>query len=330
MTREIGSAFSFASRWPLRARLAPLAFALVPFLAWPDAAGAAQTAEQGAQADPSELRICAAANELPYSNRDEAGFENKIAKTIADAMGRKARFVWLDKPGIYIVRDLLNQKRCDVVVGLDTGDQRVLTTRPYFRTGYVFVQRKNASLKIDGWRSPDLRKARNIGFVDGSPPSVMMNEIDLYNTHFNYMKSLVNFKSRRNQYIRVDPRRMVGEVANGKADVAVAFAPEVARYVAGNADVALTVIADDNKRSDGKHVPHHFNQSMGVRKGDTALLSELNKAIDASWPQIEAVLKAEGIPMLKITKASRAEAPAAGEATHRRADRPSSKRTGRD
>ena len=45
------------------------------------------------------------------------------------------------------------------------------------------------------------------------------------------MKSLTGFKSKRNQYVRVPPTRIVGDVADGKADFAIVFAPEVARYV---------------------------------------------------------------------------------------------------
>ena len=44
------------------------------------------------------------------------------------------------------------------------------------------------------------------------------------------MKSLIGFKSKRNQYVRVPPDRLVGDVADGKSDFAVGFAPEVARY----------------------------------------------------------------------------------------------------
>ncbi len=32
-------------------------------------------------------------------------------------MGRKVQFVWSDKPAIYLVRDFLDKKLCDVVAG---------------------------------------------------------------------------------------------------------------------------------------------------------------------------------------------------------------------
>ena len=114
----------------------------------------------------------------------------------------------------------------------------------------------------------------------------MITKLDLYGRNFNYMKSLTNFKSPRNQYVRIDPARMVSEVEQGKADLAVAFAPEVARYVKeSGGKVKMVVIPDDNTRVDGEKVPFHFNQSMGVRKGDEKLLEELDAAIAKAEPR---------------------------------------------
>ncbi|MFV0367751.1 MAG: methanol oxidation system protein MoxJ [Hyphomicrobiaceae bacterium] len=262
------------------------------------AVAAEEKADQQA-VDPSILRICAAANEHPYSTRDGKGFENKIAEVIAAAMGRTPVYAWHNKPAIYLVRDKLNMKVCDVVLGVDTSDERLTTTKPYYRAPYVFVERKDSKLSIDGWGSPDLVKANKIGFTPGSPAQVMLTKLDLYSVHFNYVASLTNFKSRRNQYTRIDPVRLVGEVADGTADLSIAFAPEVARYVKGNPALKMVVIPDDNVRIDGEKVPHHFDQSIGVRKGEDKLAAALNEAIEKAQPQIQQILKDEGIPLLK-------------------------------
>ncbi len=158
------------------------------------------------------LRICAAADELPYSSRDGSGFENKIATALAEAMGRKPLFVYLNKPAIYLVRDMLDVKRCDVVMGLDTGDERVLTTKAYYRAPYVFIQRKDTKLDIKDWSSPDLAKAGKIGFTPGSPGQIMLEKVGLFREHFNYMHSLTNFQDKRNKFTRIPPQRMVNEV----------------------------------------------------------------------------------------------------------------------
>lgn len=266
-------------------------------------ASAANAVDESAP-DPSVLRICAAANEHPYSTRDGKGFENKIAKVVAAAMGRSPLFVWDNRPAIYLVRDKLNMRVCDVVIGLDTSDERVAASKPYYRAPYVFVMRKDSKLDISSWESPDLAKADKIGFVLGSPAQVMLTKLELFNGHFNYVHSLTNFKSRRNQYVRLDPKRLVGEVANGTADMAVAFAPEVARYVKANANLKMVVIPDNNERVDGEKVPHHFDQSIGVRKDDRALLDAINLALEKAESQIKDILRDEGIPMVEPSSKS--------------------------
>jgi mxaJ protein len=254
-------------------------------------------------ADPSVLRICASEVEQPYSSRNGEGFENKIAKVLATAMDRKAKFVWTDKPAIYLVRDQLDKKNCDVVIGLDAGDPRVLTSKPYYRAPYVFIQRADSKLDITSWDSEDLKKADGIGMSQDSPAQVMLEKLGLFNRNFNYMKSLIGFKSKRNQYVRVPPERLVGDVADGKASVAVGFAPEVARYVKARGDeLKLVVIPDNATRADGQHLPFHFDQSFAVRKDDAQLLADINTALEKVRPEIESILKEEGIPLDELKK----------------------------
>jgi mxaJ protein len=101
----------------------------------------------------------------------------------------------------------------------------------------------------------------------------------------------------------VDPQRYVDDVASGKADLAVVFAPEVARYAKQRGDqVKLVVVPDNATRGDGQHLPFHFDQSIGVRKEDKQLLSEVNTALEKARPEIETILKEEGIPLDAIAK----------------------------
>ncbi|MBS0252988.1 MAG: methanol oxidation system protein MoxJ [Proteobacteria bacterium] len=283
---------TFVSRlWQVAAAVSVSLFAIAAFN--PSKSDDAKAAAAG---DNNSLRVCAAANELPYSANDESGFENKIANILASDLGRKVQFVWSDKPAIYAVRDQLNKNLCDVVIGTDANDPRVLTSKPYYRAAYVFIQRKDSPLKIDSFDSPDILKAHPIGFVQGTPAETMITKLDLYNDNINYVSSLTNFKDRRNSYTRIPPERMVGEVASGKSELAIGFAPEVARYVKANDALKLTVIPDNNVRDDGERVPFHFDQSFAVRKGDKDLLGAINAALPSMQKKIDAILKEEGIP----------------------------------
>lgn len=248
-----------------------------------------------------ELRICAT-HEAPFSQNDGLGFENRIAVVMAEAMGRKPVFVYSERPGIYLVRDYLDENLCDVVMGLDAGDPRVLTTKPYYRTSYVLVTRKDKNITIKDWNDDNLSKLNNIAVPLGSPPVEMLKAIGKFENNMNYMYSLIDFKQPRNQYVRVDPSRMISDVVQNKADGAMAFGSEVARYVkASSVPLDMVILPPDI-------VPDHNNQtiefvyaeSMAVRKDDTALLDALNQALPKAQAKIDQILQEEGIPLLPI------------------------------
>ncbi|PRD41277.1 methanol oxidation system protein MoxJ [Phyllobacterium phragmitis] len=265
------------------------------------AAGAAEGTEAAElRAPDGVLRICASTKGAPYTMKDGSGFENRVAVVIADAMGRKPELVWTDKPSIFLVRDFLDKGACDVVMGLDDGDPRVLTSKPYYRTGYVFITRTDRGLEIDNWSDEDLRKVKTIGYQFHSPAEVMLKQTGLYEDNLIYQYSLVNFTDRRNQFTQVSGERLVSEVANGTADAAVAFAPDVARYVKNSSTpLTMKVIDQNGLTASGELIPQQFDQSIAVRQGDTDLREEIDAALLKVRPQIEAILEEEGIPLLQ-------------------------------
>ncbi len=260
------------------------------------AIGLAVSASAHASEEP--LKVCNAENEMPYASKKGEGFENKIAQVVGEALGRPIEYVnWTDAR--YFVRDYLDKGLCDVVIGMDTGDPRVLTTEPYYRSGYVFITRAKDGLDLHGWDSDVLMNAERIAFIPGTPAEVMMRKIGRYNDQFNYMHELVGFKSRRNQYVKYDPAKLVGEVASGNAEVAVLWGPSAARYVKESATpLKMAVIPDNNVRADGEKVGFHYSTSIGVRKEDTKLLEQLNQALAERRQDIDQILSAEGIPVV--------------------------------
>jgi mxaJ protein len=255
-----------------------------------------QTPAVQAQGEP--LKVCAAENEMPYSNSKGEGFENKLAEFVGKELGRKIEHVGWKDPR-YFVRDFLDKKQCDLVIGLDTGDPRVATTEPYYRSAYVFVTKTQDADSAENWDSGLIKKARKIAFMPGTPAETMLRAIGRYNDMFNYQQELVGFKSPRNQYIKYESEKLVGEVASGNAEVAVLWGPAAGRYVKeSNEALAITVIPDNNVRADGQKVPHHFSTSMGVRKDDRQLLQSLNALIKDKQDEIAEILTAEGIPLV--------------------------------
>jgi mxaJ protein len=249
-------------------------------------------------AQDAPLKICAAADEMPYSNEKGEGFENKLAQLIGSQLNRKVESVFWTDPR-YFIRDYLDKGLCDVVMGVDADDPRVATTKSYYRSGYVFISREADNLDLKDWNSPALKKAQRIAFVPATPAEVMLRAIGRYNDMFNYQQELVGYKSKRNQYVKYDVPKLVNEVSSGHAEIAVLWGASAARYVKeSSVPLTMTLIPDDNKRADGQKVGHHYSTSMGVRKGDAGLLAQLNQVIEKEQDAITELLETEGIPLV--------------------------------
>lgn len=264
-------------------------------------AGLAVAASPPGAPASNELRICASNVEAPFSAKDSSGFEDRIAVALAQAMDRKPVFVRNDKPGIYLVRDQLEKNNCDVVMGVDTGDERLLTSKPYYRTGYVLVTKADRNITATAWDDPQIKEQTRFAVRFYSPAETMLKRIGRFEDNAAYMYSLVNFVSRRNQWVQVPGDRIVSEVATGEADVGIAFAPEVARYAkSSSTPLRITVISNDLERTDGgATIPLHYDQAIGVRRNDAELLADINAGLEKARPQIEKILGEEGIPLLK-------------------------------
>lgn len=259
------------------------------------AAGATQ-AEDG-RMDP--LRVCASTKDAPFSEDGGTGFENRIAEVIAAGTGRPLEMVWLKKDAIYLVRDGADAGLCDVLMGVDSGDPRLLTTQPYYRTGYVFVTRPDTALESNTWEALGDEKLDTIAYRLHGPSEVLVKYAGKYENNLIYVTSLTNFEDRRNKYTNVEARRVVTEVAQGNADVGIAFAPEVARYVKeSGTPVEMTVITNHLTRSNGQEVPLQFSQSVGVVKSKPELRAEIDAALTEKKAEIDAILADEGVPIL--------------------------------
>lgn len=248
-----------------------------------------------------DLNVCAGKNEMPFSNDKKEGFENDIAEIIAKSLNKKLNYVYWDDPR-YAVGFFLDKKKCDVVLGVDSTDPRVLKTKPYYKTGYVFITREDREIDISSWND-DLLKGRNfrIGVMPDSPGKVMLLQINRFDDMFDYFAEKQKYQSTRNKYVRVDPQEVVNDVSNKYIHAAMLWAPEAARYVKQSKEpLKVQLVKDDAKKSNGESVQMHYEIVMGVRKDDVQLQQALNKAIDEKRSEVESVLKREGIPLLPI------------------------------
>src|SRR5438876_6108960 len=71
---------------------------------------------QGVTKDiPPALRVCADPDNLPFSDREEQGFENKIAALIAGDLGMTVSYFWWPHRRGFL-RNTLRARECDVLM----------------------------------------------------------------------------------------------------------------------------------------------------------------------------------------------------------------------
>ena len=113
-----------------------------------------------ATADPARvLRVCADPNNLPFSNESEEGFENRLAQLIAGELNARVSYTWWAQRRGF-VRNTLNEGLCDVVMGVPGSFELTGVTRPYYRSTYVFLYRKDAGLSLRSLDDSVLRTLR--------------------------------------------------------------------------------------------------------------------------------------------------------------------------
>lgn len=112
-------------------------------------------ATTAAAASDRELRVCADPNNLPFSNSAEAGFENRLAAMVAEHFGLQVSYTWWAQRRGFI-RNTLKAGKCDVVMGVPSGYDLVETTKPYYRSSYVFVTRQDQHLDLSSLLDPRL------------------------------------------------------------------------------------------------------------------------------------------------------------------------------
>jgi len=246
------------------------------------------------------LNVCAGKAELPFSNDKQEGFENKIASVIGKALNMPVNYFWWTNP-LTLQKDM-EAGKCDVLIGTDPNDPRVLTTKPYYRSAYVFITRKDREIDVTSWDHPYLKEKNfRIGVMPDSPGKNMLLQINRFDDMFDYFTEIQNFQSTRNRYIHVEPSRLVNDVASMHLHMAMLWAPEAARYVrASEVPLNMVIVEDTAKKTNGEKILMHYNVVMGVNKQRPELVDALNRVIDAHGTEITAILKDEGIPLLSL------------------------------
>jgi quinoprotein dehydrogenase-associated probable ABC transporter substrate-binding protein len=242
----------------------------------------------------AQFRVCADPENLPFSNRAQEGFENKIADLLAKDFGTTPSYIWWGQRRGFIRNTMfatLKEQRCDIVIGVPEGYDLVRTTKPYYRSTYVFVYPKGKGLQIKSLDDPILKKIK-IGvhlFGDDytNPPPV--HELAKRGIVDNVV-GFDTFYSPQNP-----PSKIIDAVAGDQVGVAIVWGP-AAGYFVTHQRVPLEMVPIPSGKTD---LPFAFNMAMGVRPDDAALKAQLEKVLDKRRVEIRQILLDFGVPLVE-------------------------------
>ena len=223
----------------------------------------------GAVEPARSLRVCSDPNNLPFSNQNRGGFENKIAEMLARDLDVKVEYAWWAQRKNFVDKTL-RAGICDVIVGLPSSFPGVLTTQPYYRSSYVFVYRKDTGVQLRSLNDAALSRLRiGIHVVDAdlAPPAQLLARRGIVQNVKGY--SLFGSYGEPNP-----PAKIIEAVRKREIDVAIVWGP-LAGYF--GRDLVVAPVRDTYT---GPSNPLTFDISIAVRAADLKLKEQLQGALD--------------------------------------------------
>jgi quinoprotein dehydrogenase-associated probable ABC transporter substrate-binding protein len=243
--------------------------------------------------DEKRLRVCADPDNMPASNQQLQGFDNKIAALIARELGDSVSYFWWPSRRGYL-RNTINAKECDVVMDVPADYDPVATTKPYYRSTYYLVYRKDRGLDIKSLDDPRLKRLK-IGVnllgeeYTNTPPAHALSARGL-------ISNVVGFSSFYGD--EHQPGEIIDSLAAGKIDVAVVWGP-LAGYFASRSKVPMTLVPLPDK--DSPDLPFAYSMAIGTRHQDRELKDRLDEILTQRKAEIDRILLEYNVPTLTET-----------------------------
>jgi mxaJ protein len=235
-----------------------------------------------ALAQTQTLTVCTDPHNLPFSDAQGRGFENKVAALVARDLGMQLR-LFPQRLGRGFVRNVLNEGKCDLLPGIPEGWKQVSSTTPYYHSSYVFISKASRRLDLDSLASPALKSLKvgvQIGDDEYAPPALLL-------ARNGYLSGIVGFDTVE------DPDSILRALQNGAIDVAVVWGPLAGSYRRRDPSLRLLPIKDKTPAP----FVLSFAISMGVRKRDTALRDRINVVLARRKREIDRILQDAGVPL---------------------------------
>lgn len=252
------------------------------------------------------LRVCADPDNLPFSDSTGAGLENKLAELMAKTWNSKLEYIWWAAPRGMM--RMLNGYYCDVTLQMPVLSDMAGVTRPYYRTSYVMVQRKDAAHLVTGLDDPALKKMKigvHLFAADGenTPPAMALSSHGVVGNLVGFSTTYIGGMNK--------PEDIVRAVVDKSIDMAFVWGP-IAGYYARQIGADLQLTPVDNDTVSG--IPFAYSMGMATRRRERQFKDSLQKFLNTKGPEIQALLQQYGIPLLPLPADSATRAAPGGPA----------------
>jgi len=248
------------------------------------------------------LKVCADGNNMPYSNREKEGFENKIAELFGDYLGLPVEYTFFPQRLGFIRNTLksetgIDSYKCDIVMGVPSGFDIASPTDPYYRTTYVLSYIKGRG--YDSVKEPEdvaelPEKVKDdilFGLFDQGPAQLWAFEND-------FMAQMRPYRAMPGS-TKVTPGDVMEDLVNEEIDMTIIYGPFAGWWQKKTDEVDIVTIPLKND-PDRPEMRFEFNMSMAVRYGEDEWKQTVNKFIREKKDEIHAILEEYNVPLLPL------------------------------
>lgn len=239
------------------------------------------------------LRVCGDPGNLPLSDINRAGFQNKVIELVAKEVGAEVNYFWRPYLMRGITRQTFDTNDCDLLLDMPaTGFEGIITTNPVYKTTYVLAYRSDRGIEIDSLDDPDLKTLKIGVFQTSGLRTALTRRGIISNVSLHVLSHNADLKPENQPY------QQVQKVIDGQLDVAGVWGP-FAGWLKTMKGAPLTIVPTNMWEED---IPQEFELAIGLKRVDWVLKYKLDLALEARRMEIETILRDYGVPLVKCSK----------------------------
>lgn len=242
----------------------------------------------------SILRVCADPGNMPMSNDKGEGFSNKIAKVIAEGMGKSVTYFYRPYLNRGLTRQTFDNNECDVLMDMTPDDERMLTTKPLYKSTFVLAYRNDKGIDIKDLSDPKLLNDYKVGVFQHSAIRTVLQEngMNRANTIVRTIAHDADLRPER------QPHMDVQLMLDGQFDVAAIWGPMAGWYRTIRKEPVT--ILPLNRLED--KTPMEFPLAIGMRKNANDLKAQIESVMLKEKDKIKQIFDEYGVPLVECNE----------------------------